>query len=339
MKGLANNNNNSNNHASLSATKLFPSAENHHSQLSASTTSQTTILASQLFSLSTGIDTPHLQHLISNTRRVGTNLDLRKQLEQKESDLATLRSALQDLLTGKQQFVEGTVAIEKKLRMELAEVQCNLQSSVTSEATVREKVTEDQTRWMEQIRHYENQCETHKTKCEVITSELDFTKSEVRRLQDINTEHAVAYALLQSRLDQSNAERDVAIEHAGRADVAKEEAVKDAVAKVVSDGPSLSEMKVECDSLKSELKMQRMIEEEICKLLEIDIALVEFTTLTEDDADGGSSAKTSILNSIKRRLDEYQEYIVMKEEAEKRLQSCEAELDKVKADYLVSIGF
>ena len=270
---------------------------------------------------------------------MGTNLDLRKQLEQKESDLATLRTALQDLLAGKQQFVEGTIAIEKKLRMELAEVQCNLQSSITSEATLREKSTEDHTRWMEQIRHCENQCDTHKTKCEVITSELDFTKSEVRRLQDINTEHAVAYALLQSKLEQSNAERDVAIEQAGRADVAKEEAVKDAVAKVVSDGQSLSEMKIECDSLKSELKMQRMIEEEICKLLDIDIASVEFTTLTEDVSDGGSSAKTSILNSIKRRLDEYQEYIVMKEEAEKRLQSCEAELDKVKADYLVSIGF
>ena len=285
---------------------------------------------------------------------MGTNLDLRKQLEQKESDLATLRTALQDLLAGKQQFVEGTIAIEKKLRMELAEVQCNLQSSITSEATLREKSTEDHTRWMEQIRHCENQCDTHKTKCEVITSELDFTKSEVRRLQDINTEHAVAYALLQSKLEQSNAERDVAIEQAGRADVAKEEAVKDAVAKVVSDGQSLSEMKIECDSLKSELKMQRMIEEEICKLLDIDIALVEFTTTTtttlkdnNDNTitatnfieDGGSSAKkTSVLNIIKRRLDEYHKYIGMKEDVEQRLQSCEAELDKVKVEYQVSVG-
>ena len=47
---------------------------------------------------------------------------------------------------------------------------------------------------------------------------------------------------------------------------------------------------------------------------------------------------TSILNIIKQRLDEYKKYIVLKEEAEKRLQSCEAELEKVKAEYQVSVG-
>jgi hypothetical protein len=71
MKGLDN--------KSMSATKLFPpacSSDNqqllHNSNLQEvepTTTSQTTLLSAQLFSLSTGIDTPHLQHLISNSRR------------------------------------------------------------------------------------------------------------------------------------------------------------------------------------------------------------------------------------------------------------------------------
>ena len=112
----------------LSATKLlFPPAENHHttqqqqkqrSIVATPTTSQTTVLSSQLFSISTGIDTPHIQHLISNSRKRGSKItndanynkwDVRKQLEQKEADSATLRTALQDLLAGKEQFVDGAV--------------------------------------------------------------------------------------------------------------------------------------------------------------------------------------------------------------------------------------
>ncbi|KAL7434942.1 hypothetical protein ACHAXH_006726, partial [Discostella pseudostelligera] len=224
----------------------------------------------------------------------------------------------------------------------------------TSETTTQmqmllDKATQDGNRWMERARQWEGQCDTHKARCEVLTSELDFAKSEVRRLQDTNTEHAVALALLQSKLDQTIAERDAAVERIGIAELAKDEAVKEAVAKVMSDvdGPPLSEMKVECDDLKSRLKMQRMIEEEICKLLDVDIALVEFTTSDARSVDGldsavavdGGAAKISFLNIIKQRLDENQKCVIIKEEAEKRMQICVAELEKVKSDYQVSIQY
>jgi hypothetical protein len=172
----------------------------------------------------------------------------------------------------------------------------------------------------EQVRLLEGQCES------VLYSELDFTKTEARRLQDANTQHAVALALLQSKLDQSNAKRDSVIERAGLADVARDEAVKEAVANIMTnadaDGQLLSEMKVQCDGLKSRLKVQQMIEEEICKLLDVDIASVEFTTTNTRSADSTEvdndrEAKISFLDVIKRRLNEYQCYVAMKDDAEK----------------------
>jgi len=193
----------------------------------------------------------------------------------------------------------------------------------------------------EQVRLLEGQCES------VLYSELDFTKTEARRLQDANTQHAVALALLQSKLDQSNAERDSVIERAGLADVARDEAVKEAVANIMTnadaDGQLLSEMKVECDGLKSRLKVQRKIEQKICKLLDVDIASVEFTTTNTRSADSTEvdddrEVKISFLDVIKRRLNEFQCHVAMKDDAEKRLQGCVTELEKVKADYQVSVG-
>jgi hypothetical protein len=221
------------------------------------------------------------------------------------------------------------------------------EEAMTQQRILLDKAMQDGNEWMERARQWEGQCESHKMKCEVLYSELDFTKTEVRRLQDANTQHAVAVALLQSKLDQSNAERDLAIERVEGADVAKEEAVKDAVANIMTnadvDGQLLSEMKVECDGLKSRLKVQRMIEEEICKLLDVDIASVEFTTTNTRSADSTEvdndrEAKVSFLDVIKRRLHEYQCYVAMKDDAQKRLQGCVAEMEKVKADYQVSVG-
>jgi hypothetical protein len=220
--------------------------------------------------------------------------------------------------------------------------------AMTQQKMMLDKAMQEGNEWRERARQFEGQCETHKAKCEVLSSELDFTKTEVRRLQDANTKHAVALALLQSQLDQSNAERDSAIERAGLADVAKEEAVKEAVASIMTnanaDGQLLSEMKVECNDLKSRLKVQQMIEEEICKLLDVDIASVDFTTTNTRSADSmkvddGRGAKIWFLDVIKRRLNEYRSYVTMKDDAEKRLQGCLAELEKVKADYQVSVDY
>lgn len=334
MKGLPNKGT-----ATLSVMSENHHTHSEHSVIAVPTTSQTTILSAQLFSLSTGIDTPHIQHLISNSRKGGSNTndkwDLRKQLEQKEADLVTLRTTLQDLLAGKEQFVDGAVAIEIKLRRELAEMKHNVQSSLTNETKFREKAANDREKLTEQVRHLEGECETHKTKCEVITSELDFAKSEVRRLNEANTEHAVALALLQSKLDRSNAERDEAVERAEGAEVVKHEAV--------SDGQSILELKAECNDLKSRLEVQRMVEEEICKLLDVDTSLIDSTapdTINTDSAEdiGGGLMKMPFLDMVKQRLDEYQSYVGMKEDAESRWQSCVTELEKVKSDYQVSAG-
>ena len=90
-----------------------------------------------------------------------------------------------------------------------------------------------------------------------------------------------------------------------------------------------------------------MQQEEICKLLDVDIALVEFKTSNARSVDGldsnvavdGGAAKISFQNIIKQRLDEYQKCVMIKDEAENRVQICVAELEKVKSDYQVSMQY
>ena len=220
----------------------------------------------------------------------------------------------------------------------LAEDDARENSSTANEAmkSMLEKAVNDGKELAERVRQLEGQVESYKTRCEVITSELDFTKSEVRRLQESNTGSAVALALLQKTLDQ---ERDIA-------ESAREEAVKEAAARVVvsdMNGQRLSDLKVKCDELNCRLNTKRMVEEEICKLLDIDVA--DFATPDTRCGDDGhdssmitdDGAKNDLLNTIKRRLDEYQRYAIMKEEAETKLGSCVVELQKIKADYQVSV--
>lgn len=266
--------------------------------------------------------------------------------------MATLRTALQDLLQGRDKFVEGAMTIERGLLNELAEAKQRYQTSISNENSMCQKAIEDGEKWTEQVRQLEGERETYRTRCEISRSEMDSTKSEVKKLQQANTEQTVALALLQSELDRSNKERDVALARAELAEAAKDEAVKEAVAKVTSDmdGQSLSDLKVECEELRSRLNVKRMIEEEICKLLDVNIDLVDFATTNGDDdhadkceedhdstAGAEGKAKTSYLNTIKRRLDEYQRFVIMKEDAETKLKSCVAELQKIKADYQVSM--
>jgi len=339
----------------LSAMKLFQATETNTTQNSNATNaslfhgyndpnlSETTILSTQLFSHQSGIDTANLQRLLSKSKNGGDNTkqwELRKRLDKKEEELAVVRTACADLLEGKEEFVAGAITVEGGLRNKLAEVQsvfANLTQEKCSLEKDLEEEKEENVGLKEQIQQLLRERDSYKTRCEMISSELDGTKLELGKLQQSHTENAIALALLESKLEESTSQNEMALANLANSESTHQEAIKEAEFTVAMDmGEKLSNAKTENAMLTNENKVRKAREEEICRLLHLEVALVDIAAdEPRTDADGGTA--DAFLNSIKHRLEEFQKDVKVKGEVERDLESCFVELEKVEADYQAAL--
>jgi len=316
------------------------------------TTSQITTLSNTLFSRSSGIDTNNIQRLLTKSRAqhptgVGSvgggatgskgggsskggggevkQWDLRKRLELKDEELGMLRTALSDLLVGKDTFVKGAIDIEKELRYTLNEAM-NTKSSLVNQLKVQNVESE---KMAEEIEGMARECDEHVTKYEVLSTELNNTKEEISKLQQNATEHEVSLALVQSKLDESNAAKEEALTQLASMNSSKEEAIQEVESRIRAEmNEQLSKLQSENSILKKEMVLKAKETMDICTVLNVDRSDVNFTDV---------SASNSFCNVVKDRVEQLHVQLKDKEEVELKLKSCKVELEKVTTDYQAAL--
>ena len=83
--------------------------------------------------------------------------------------------------------------------------------------------------------------------------------------------------------------------------------------------------------LQEEIEVRRGWEQEVCQLMNVNVAEEEAVVGAIDD-----DTPVSFMETIRQRVHEYQNDIKTKDELEQSLESCLMELDKAEADYQVS---
>ena len=299
----------------------------------------TTSLSNELFGISSGIDTKYIQHLLTKSRDSGANnnnnqqWDLRKRLDTKENALCTLRTLITDLLSGKDEFVNGAMHVEKELRHKLLECKCIFdtlsQSKLMLEADLKSG-KEEKGALQQQMEHVTKERDKSMTKYDLQSMELQSTKDEVGRLQQSITNHAVELVLLQRKLDEANATKEETLSKLAAMESSNVETVNNATTTIRNEmNAKLSHVQSENDILKKELLIKATETKDICTLMNMNVSAVDFTNVT---------ASNSFVNMIKDRVDELEMVAMDKEGVEEELSSCMAELEKVTSDYQVRGG-
>jgi len=305
--------------------------------------SETSLLSAELFSHTSGIDTANVQRLLAKKSSGSKQWELRKRLEKKEEELAVVRTACQDLLRGKEQYVAGAIQIETRLRNNLAKVHGAFQTCSNENKSFRD----EDVRLKERVSQLIRERDHHRTKFETITSELSSTKEEVVRLQKSHTENAIALALVESKLQESNTREESMLANFERLESSKVEEIEEARSEVAREmGKEISEMKSENDALRMETRMRREREENICRLLDVDVALVDGAANKPEQAmvvnascqgETDSVVADSLLNLIQHRLEGFEESVKAKEKIGRDLESCSTLLEKFKVDYQAAL--
>jgi len=310
------------------------------------TASQITTLSNTLFSRSSGIDTTNIQRLLTKSRAqhptgVGSvsagsgassknggevkQWDLRKRLELKDEELGMLRTALSDLLVGKDTFVTGAIDIEKTLRYTLNETM-STKSSLVNQLRVQNDESE---KMAEELEVMARECDEHVTKYEVLSTEVNNTKEEISKLQQNATEHEVSLAVVQSKLDESNVAKEEALEQLASMNSSKEEAIQEVESRIRAEmNEQLSKLQSENAILKKELILKAKETMDICTVMNVDRSDVNFTDV---------SASNSFCNVVKDRVEQLHMQLKDNEEVELKLKSCKVELEKVTTDYQAAL--
>jgi len=308
------------------------------------TASQITTLSNTLFSRSSGIDTTNIQRLLTKSRAqhptgVGSvgggaassnggevkQWDLRKRLELKDEELGMLRTALSDLLVGKDTFVKGAIDIEKTLRYTLNEAM-NTKSSLVNQLKVQNVESE---KMAEELEGMARECDEHVTKYEVLNAELNSTKDEMNKLQQNATEHEVSLALVQSKLDESNAAKEETLTQLASMNSSKEEAIQEVESRIRAEmNEQLSKLQSENSILKKEMVLKAKETMDICTVMNVNRSDVNFTDV---------SATNSFCNVVKDRVEQLHLQLKDKEDVELKLKSCKVELEKVTTAYQTAL--
>ncbi|KAL9190447.1 hypothetical protein ACHAXT_007658 [Thalassiosira profunda] len=318
----------------MSATKLFQSQNGHASNASASSLfdgfdpnlSETAALSEQIFSRQSGIDAPTLHRLLSQSaqsRGETKQWELRKRLEHKEEEASVLRAVLRDLLEGKEKFAKGAAGIEKGLRQRLGEAKSvvdglNREKSEREKELNREK--DEGASLKEKVQELLRDRESLGTKCEMLQSEVDGAKAEAARLQTANTDNAVAMALLESKLEESDAQREAAVAEVAEARAAKDEAVEEAAARATGEMVGeVATLRAKNEALAADVASLQAREAAVCQMMGVEADSVEFVP------------------SIRVKVERYREDAKALEELDVEYESCKAELEKAKADHLLGV--
>lgn len=200
--------------------------------------SATSSLSHRIFSRTSGIDAAHIRTLLAKRPSSSTKQwELRKRLEAREGEVVALRTACGGLLRGTEEFATGAAGIERGLRGTLSEARGayvrlegeRAELAARLEREGRERGEEAAAR-DERERGLERERDECRTRCEVTSSELGRAKEEVERLQSGRTEGAVALALAESKLAESDVQREELVAKLASMESRKGEAIDKAKA-------------------------------------------------------------------------------------------------------------
>uniref|UniRef100_A0A7S4JBW0 Kinesin motor domain-containing protein n=1 Tax=Odontella aurita TaxID=265563 RepID=A0A7S4JBW0_9STRA len=276
-------------------------------------------IADQIFAPGTGIGDDEIRKILNTKQSSGVKQwELKKKLDVANDSIKHLKTKMNQLLRGKNRFVNGAVDAERTARagweraLHTAKIMDEERSALKKNISQLEA---DNTSLSDGAKDMERDLGLSEEKVARLEEQIDPLREKLAAAEKAHTEASIALAVLEAKSEESAKQAEGWRAEIAAIEKSKQDAVKQAETEVAAEKErEMAELREECASLRTKMEAR---EEELCRLVGAGVG--------DSNAGGGGSH----IDSVKNELDKLRS---QKVELESKLASQGAELERAKTD-------